>query len=106
MIGGFVRSPGVATWLMVTHAQSLRSLVVKYGFDACSPQVGLPENGKRGVNPSRRWKISDVPLKSACATVAPPRQFVKKPVPLPVAGASSLNTSVEIACSIGIGLPL
>ena len=58
------------------------------------------------MNPSRRWKISDVPRKSAAATVAPPRQLVKKPLPLPVAGASSLNVIVAIACSIGIGLPL
>ncbi len=33
----------------VTQPQSERSVAVKYGFDACSQQVGVAANGKRGV---------------------------------------------------------
>ena len=33
----------------VTQRQSETSLSVKYGFDACSQQVGVAANGKRGV---------------------------------------------------------
>jgi hypothetical protein len=36
LIGTAVRSVGVGTWLIVTQFQSVRSLVVKYGFEACS----------------------------------------------------------------------
>ena len=78
-------SVGVALWAIVTHFQSDRSAVEKYGFDACSKQVGEAENGNRGVNPRRRWNSSDVPLKEPVAAAV---QAMLPPNPVPaVAGA-------------------
>src|SRR5688572_20277629 len=91
---------------MVTHAQSVRSLVVKYGFDGCSKHVGSPENGKRGVKPSRRWNSSDVPRYEPDAAPASMHAWRPPPKPvMPLAGPSSLNVIVVSACSSGIGAP-
>src|SRR6185436_13067257 len=97
-----------ALWLIVTHCQSVRSDVVRYGFDACSKQVGLPENGSRGVKPSRRWNSSDVPRNDPVVAPAS-RQACALPsekLPPPLAGSSSLNTMLVSAISSGIALVL